>query len=54
MMDLRKTCWCEHCGVEWELPASEGIEIVEPWENRREWFGIALVGVGVLILGFKK
>lgn len=27
---------CENCNAEWELPATEGIEIVEPWENNRE------------------
>ena len=27
---------CENCNNEWELPATEGIEIVEPWENNRE------------------
>ncbi len=27
---------CENCNAEWELPATEGIEIIEPWENNRE------------------
>ena len=27
---------CEHCGAEWEQPATEGIEIVETFEDKRE------------------